>query len=117
MLMPVNFHPNIAEGWKGFEFSTKGEYLQTRRALDEQICEQKDSIEVMKRKALSEDNSLKDVIGSLGARLQSTQNEIQQAVDFESRLRDNMSVEMLEANLRGSSDIASTVSTAASHSS
>ena len=37
--------------------------------LDEQIREQKDSIEVTKRETLSETNSLKDVIGTLGARL------------------------------------------------
>ena len=57
----------------------------------------------MKWEAPSETNSLKDVINVLGARLQSTQSELQQAVDVESRLCDTMSVEMREANLRGSS--------------
>ena len=71
--------------------------------MDEQICEQKDSIEVMKREALSEANNLKEVIGSLGVRLQSTQNELQQAVQVESRMRDTMPAEMREANMRGSS--------------
>ena len=42
--------------------------------MDEQICAQKDSIEVVKREALREATILKDVIGSLGERLQSTQN-------------------------------------------
>ena len=67
------------------------------------MSEQKDSIEVVKREALSEANSLNDVIGSLGARLQSTQIRLQQAVQVESRLRGIVSAEMREANMRGSS--------------
>ena len=57
----------------------------------------------MKREALSETNNLKYVIGSLGARLQSTQSELQQAVDDRIRLRVTMSAEMREANARNSS--------------
>ena len=91
------------EGMERIRIQHKVEYLEIRRALDEQICEQKDSIEVTKREALSETYSLKDVIGSLGARLQSAQSELQQAVDVESILRDTVSVGMREANAKGSS--------------
>ena len=74
-----------------------------KRVLDEQIREQKDSIEVMNREALSGTNSLTDVFGTLGDRLKSTQNQLQQAVDVETRLRDTRSAEMREANARSSS--------------
>ena len=42
------------------------------------------------------------MIGTLDKRLQSTQYELQQAVDVEIRLRDTMSAEMREANARSS---------------
>ena len=56
----------------------------------------------MEREALNEANSLEDVIGSLDNRMQSTQRELQQAVDVESRLRDTMSAGVREANARSS---------------
>ena len=43
------------------------------------------------------------MIGSLGARLQSTQNELQQGVDVECSLRDIVSAELREANAGSSS--------------
>ena len=43
----------------------RSEYVETKRALDEQICEQKDAIEVMKREAPNEANSLRTVMGTL----------------------------------------------------
>ena len=52
--MPEYFHPNPKKESKRCEFSIKGEYLKIRIVLDEQISEQKDSIEVMNREALSE---------------------------------------------------------------
>ena len=77
--------------------------METKRALDEDICAQKDAIEVIKREASNEANSLKDVIGTLDMRLQSTQRQLEQAIDVETRLRDTMSAEMREANARSSS--------------
>ena len=56
----------------------------------------------MKREALNEAINLKDVIGTLDERLQSTQYELQQTVDVETRLRDTMSAEMREANAMSS---------------
>ena len=82
----------------------RSEHVETKRALDEQICEQKDSIEVMKREALNEASSLKSVIGTLDNKLQSTRRELEQAVDVEIRLRDTMSAEMRETNARSSSN-------------
>ena len=56
----------------------------------------------MKREALSDTNNLTDVIGTLGGRLQSTQNALHHAVHVESISRDTMSAEMREANARSS---------------
>ena len=91
------------EGMERIRTQHKGEYSEARRVLDDQICEQKDLIEVMKREALNEANSLRDVTGTLGNMLQSTRNELQQAVDVETRSRDTMSAEMRAANARSSS--------------
>ena len=77
--------------------------METKRALDAQNCEQKDAIEVRKREARNEANSLKHVIGTLDKKLQSTQLELEQAVYVETRLRDTMSAKMREANARSSS--------------
>ena len=46
---------------------------------------------------------MKDAINILDTQLQSTQRELEQAVDVETRLRDTMSAEMREANVRSSS--------------
>ena len=59
--------------------------METKRAVDERNCEQKDAIEVMKREALNEANSLKNGIGTPDKKLQSTQRELEQAVDVETR--------------------------------
>ena len=82
------------EGMETTRILHRSEYGEAKIVLDEQIREQKDSIGVMRREDLSETNNLKDVIGALGDRLQSTQNELQQAVDIETGLRDIMSAEM-----------------------
>ena len=76
--------------------------METKRALDEQICEQKDAIEVIKWEAVNESNSLRDVINNLDTQLQSSQRELEQAVDVDARLRDIISAEMREANARSS---------------
>ena len=81
----------------------RSEYVETKRALDEQLCARKNAIEVIKREALNEANRLKDVIGTLDMKLQSTQRELGQAADVETRLRDTMSAEMREGNARSSS--------------
>ena len=81
----------------------RSEYVETKRASDEQICAQKDTIEVIKREAMNSSNSLKDVISGLDTKLQSTQRELVQAIDVEARLYDTMSAEMREANGRSPS--------------
>ena len=70
--------------------------------LDEQICEQKDSIEVTKREAASEASSLRDVIRSLGIQLLSTHDDLQHAMRVGPIMRDIISEEMHEASARGS---------------
>ena len=77
--------------------------MEIQRVLDEQVDAQKDAIEVMKREVLNEAKNLKDVIGTLDRKLQSTQRELEQSVNVETRLRDTMSAEMREANARSSS--------------
>ena len=76
--------------------------LDTKRALDEQIRAQKDAIEAIRREALNETKNLKTVIINMDTRLQSTQRELEQAVNVEARLRDTMSAEMREADTRSS---------------
>ena len=51
---------------------------------------------------MNEANSLKDVIGTLDMQLQSTQRELEEAVDVDITLRDTMSAGMREANARSS---------------
>ena len=68
----------------------RSEYVETKRALDEQICAQKDAIKVITREALNESKSLKYVINNLDTQLQSTQRELEQSVDVEARLRDSI---------------------------
>ena len=59
--------------------------------FDDQICAQKDAIEAIRREALNETNNLKTVTINMDTQLQSTQRELEQAVNVEARLRDTMS--------------------------
>ena len=66
--------------------------------MDEQSCAQKDTIDAIQREAINESDNLKDVISGLDTKLQSTQRELEQAI--EARSRDDMLAEMREANAR-----------------
>ena len=72
--------------------------METKRALDEQLCAQKDTIEATQREAIIESDHFKDVISGLDAKLQSTQRELERAI--EARSRDTMLAEMREASAR-----------------
>ena len=71
--------------------------------LDEQTCAQKDAIEAIRREPLNETNNLKSVIVNMDTQLQSTQRELEQAVNVEAKLRDTISAEKREEEARSSS--------------